>query len=37
VGMCLNPSVKKVRKLLQAQGLKVTYLAFGGYSSMWRQ
>jgi len=37
VGMSINPSVKKARKLLEQQGLKVTYLEFGGYGSKWRQ
>lgn len=37
VGMSLNPSVKKARKLLEAQGIKVTYLELGGYGSMWRE
>ena len=34
IGMALNPSVKRARKLLEKQGLKVTYLEFGGYGSM---
>jgi glutaredoxin-related protein len=37
VGMAGNPAVKKARKLLVDQGLKVTYLEFGGYASMWRE
>jgi len=37
VGMSVNPSVKKARKLLEAQGLNVTYLEFGGYTSQWRK
>ncbi len=37
VGMSVNHSVKKARKLLETQGLNVTYLEFGGYGSMWRQ
>ncbi|MCO4836805.1 MAG: glutaredoxin [Oceanospirillaceae bacterium] len=37
IGMALNPSVKRARKLLEKQGLKVTYLEFGGYGSMWRE
>ncbi|MFT5930105.1 MAG: hypothetical protein ACI9GE_000290 [Oceanospirillaceae bacterium] len=34
VGMSLNPSVKKARRLPEEQGFKVTYLEFGGYGSM---
>jgi monothiol glutaredoxin len=37
VGMSLNPSVKKARKLLEQQGLQVVYLEFGGYGSKWRE
>ena len=37
VGMSLNPSVRKARQLLEHQGLKVVYLEFGGYGSMWRE
>jgi len=37
LGMSVNPSVKKARKLLETQGLNVTYLEFGGYGSMWRE
>ena len=37
VGMSLNPSVKKARRLLEGQGFKVVYLEFGGYGSMWRE
>lgn len=37
VGMSINPSVKKARKLLEAQGFNVTYLEFGGYTSQWRK
>jgi len=37
VGMAGNYSVKKARKLLEAQGLKVTYLEFGSYASQWRK
>jgi len=37
VGMSINPSVKKARKLLEAQGFSVTYLEFGGYTSQWRK
>ncbi len=37
IGMSLNPAVKKARQLLEGQGLKVTYLEFGGYGSMWHE
>jgi len=37
VGVSINPSVKKARKLLDQQGLNVEYLEFGGYGSMWRE
>lgn len=37
VGMAVNPSVKKAVKLLEQQGLDVTYLEFGGYGSKWRE
>jgi len=37
IGMALNPAVKKARKLLEEHGLKVTYLEFGGYGSMWQE
>ena len=37
VGMSSNPAVKKARRLQEEQGLKVTYLEFGGYGSMWRE
>lgn len=37
VGMSLNPSVKKARKLLEQQGLQVVYLEFGGYGNKWRE
>jgi len=37
VGMSVNPAVKKAVKLLEQQGVEVTYLQFGGYGSMWRE
>ena len=37
VGMSVNPAVKKARKLLEEQGLNVTYLEFGGYGSQWHK
>jgi len=37
VGMAINHSVKKARRLLEEQGLDVTYLEFGGYGSQWRK
>jgi len=37
VGMSLNSAVKTARQLLEHQGLKVVYLEFGGYGSMWRE
>jgi glutaredoxin len=37
VGMANNPVVKKARKLLDGQGVKFTYLEYGGYLSMWKE
>ncbi|MDO9021927.1 MAG: glutaredoxin domain-containing protein [Deltaproteobacteria bacterium] len=37
VGMAQNPVVKAARKLLDAEGVKYTYLEYGSYLSMWKQ
>jgi glutaredoxin-related protein len=37
VGMAQNPVVKKARQLLDAEGVKFTYLEYGSYISMWKQ
>jgi len=37
VGMAQNPFPKKVRKLLQQQGLPFKYLEYGSYLSGWRR
>jgi glutaredoxin-related protein len=37
VGMAQNPVVKRARKLLEAEGIKFTYIEYGSYFSMWRQ
>jgi glutaredoxin-related protein len=37
VGMKQNPVVKAARKLLDAEGVKYTYLEYGSYLSMWKQ
>ena len=37
VGMANNPVVKKARTLLDEQGVKFTYLEYGGYLSMWKE
>lgn len=37
VGMAQNPVVKKARQLLDAEGVKFTYLEYGSYVSMWKQ
>src|SRR5262245_55976348 len=37
VGMARNPFVKKARELLDAEGIKATYLEYGGYLSKWRE
>lgn len=36
VGMAQNPVVKSARKLLDAAGVKFTYLEYGSYLSQWR-
>jgi monothiol glutaredoxin len=35
VGMGINPSPKKARKLLDAAGLKYHYLEYGNYFNTW--
>jgi monothiol glutaredoxin len=37
VGMRQNPAPKKARKLLDAAGIKYTYLEYGSYFSEWRR
>jgi glutaredoxin-related protein len=37
VGMAQNPHVKKARQLLDAEGVKFTYLEYGSYLSKWRE
>ncbi len=37
VGMAQNPFVKRARKLLEAEGVKFTYIEYGSYFSMWRE
>jgi len=37
VGMATNPFVKKARQLLDAEGVKFTFLAYGGYTSKWKE
>jgi glutaredoxin len=37
VGMAQNPFVKKARKLLDAEGVKFTYLEYGSYFSKWKE
>jgi glutaredoxin len=36
VGMAQNPYPKKARKLLDAEGVKFTYLEYGSYFSRWK-
>jgi glutaredoxin-related protein len=36
VGMAQNVFVKRARKLLDAEGIKFTYLEYGSYFSMWQ-
>jgi glutaredoxin-related protein len=37
VGMAQNPYVKKARQLLDAEGVKFTYLEYGSYFSKWKE
>src|SRR3954469_24786527 len=37
VGMAQNPVVKNARKLLDAEGVKFTYLEYGSYLSKWKE
>ncbi len=37
VGMAQNPVVKRARKLLDAEGIKYTYIEHGSYFSKWRE
>jgi glutaredoxin-related protein len=37
VGMAQNPFVKKARQLLDAEGVKFTYLEYGSYLSKWKE
>lgn len=36
VGMAQNPFVKRARKLLEAEGVRFTYLEYGSYLSEWK-
>jgi glutaredoxin-related protein len=36
VGMSQNPFVKRARKLLEAEGVRFTYLEYGSYLSGWK-
>jgi glutaredoxin-related protein len=36
VGMAQNPVVKRARALLDAEGVKFTYLEYGSYFSQWK-
>lgn len=36
VGMAQNPFVKRARKLLEAEGVRFTYLEYGSYLSGWK-
>ncbi|RYE88592.1 MAG: glutaredoxin [Myxococcales bacterium] len=36
VGMAQNPFVKKARQLLEAEGVRFTYLEYGSYLSGWK-
>ena len=35
--MAQNPFVKRARKLLEAEGVKFTYLEYGSYFSGWKE
>ncbi len=37
VGMAQNPFVKRARQLLDAEGVKFTYLEYGSYFSKWKE
>jgi monothiol glutaredoxin len=37
VGMAQNPFVRRVRKALDAAGVKYTYLEYGSYLSEWKK
>ena len=37
VGMAQNPFVKRARQLLDAEGVKFTYLEYGSYLSKWKE
>jgi glutaredoxin len=37
VGMAQNPFVKRARKLLEAEGVKFTYIEYGSYLSKWKE
>jgi glutaredoxin len=37
VGMAQNPYVKRARKLLEAEGVKFTYIEYGSYLSKWQE
>jgi glutaredoxin len=37
VGMAQNPWVKRARKLLEAEGIKFTYIEYGSYFGQWQK
>jgi glutaredoxin-related protein len=37
VGMAQNPHVKKARKILEAEGIRFTYLEYGSYFAKWKE
>jgi glutaredoxin len=37
VGMAQNPFVKRARKLLDAEGIKFTYIEHGSYFGKWQE
>jgi glutaredoxin len=37
VGMAQNPVVKRARKLLDAEGVRFTYIEHGSYLSKWKE
>lgn len=37
VGMAQNPHVKKACKILEAEGIRFTYLEYGSYFGKWKE
>jgi glutaredoxin len=37
LGMAQNPVVKRARKILDAEGIKFTYIEHGSYFSKWKE